>query len=83
MQPKPEAINQDKRVFVDNGQRSLIESITEKASKESLKEGVNQSELQKFTNFYLKKIKKDGWNGNFDFDTLFSRWMERAWNKAS
>ena len=83
VQPKPEAINQDKRVFVDNGQRSLIESITEKASKESLKEGVNQSELQKFTNFYLKKIKKDGWNGNFDFDTLFSRWMERAWNKAS
>lgn len=83
VQQKTEVTIQDKRDVVDNGQMSLIESIENRASKESLKDGVNHKELQTFVNFYVNKIQKEGWKGNFDFDTLFSRWMERSWKKAS
>lgn len=85
-QPQPESsitTPQDKRVFVDDSRKVIIQSITDRASKESLKEGVNHIELQKFVDFYVNKIKSDGWKGAFNFDTLFSRWMQNSWNKVS
>ena len=73
----------DQREFVDDNRKVIIKSITDRASQESLKEGVNQRELKKFVDFYVNMIKSDGWKGAFNFNTLFSRWMQNAWGKVS
>ena len=77
------SVPQDKRIYVDDSRKGIIQSITDRASKESLKEGVNHKELQKFVDFYVNKIKSDGWKGTFNFDTLYSRWLEKSWSNVS
>lgn len=56
----------------------VIQSIKDTANKEWCKDGVNRTELQKFVAFYTKKVEKDGWKGDFHFDSLFANWMSRV-----
>ena len=48
------------------------------APKEWCKDGVNRPELQKFVAFYTRKVEKDGWKGEFQFDVLLNSWMSRV-----
>lgn len=64
-----------------DNREATIQSIKDAANKEYLKGGVNMEELRKFVAFYTKKVEKDGWKGEFQFDALFTSWMSRA--KAS
>lgn len=69
---------QDVQTVVPSTKRAkLIRSITDTANKLYYKEGINQEQLRKFVNFYTRVIEKDGWNGEFRFDDLFARWMEK------
>ena len=61
-----------------NINESIIQSIKDKANQLYYQQGINQEELRKFVNFYTSKIDKDGWRGTFNFDTLFSRWMDKV-----
>lgn len=61
-----------------DGRERVIQSIKDRANEVYRQEGTNKDELKKFVSFYVGKIEKDGWKGNFNFDTLFSRWMDRA-----
>lgn len=57
---------------------AIIQSIRDAANKEHCKGIVNEGELRKFVNFYVKKIEKDGWKGDFHFDSLLANWMSRV-----
>ena len=61
-----------------DNRETTIQSIKDAANKEFRKGGVNMDELRKFVAFYTKKVEKDGWKGEFQFDTLFASWMSRA-----
>lgn len=56
----------------------VIQSIKDAANKEWCKDGVNRPELQKFVAFYTRKVEKDGWKGEFQFDVLLNSWMSRV-----
>ena len=56
----------------------VIQSIKDAANKEWCKDGVNRPELQKFVAFYTRKVEKDGWKGDFNFDSLLANWMARV-----
>lgn len=86
VQSKPESSNQNTQPamrFADDNIKRIVQSISDKANQEASKEGANINELQRFVNFYVNKIYKEGWNGTFNFDVLFSRWMEKSRCKAS
>lgn len=53
----------------------IIEEMKEAAREEYNKAGTDKEELKKFVKFYEKKIQEDGWNGAFDFDKLYERWI--------
>ena len=63
-----------------DNREAIIQSIRDAANLEYLKGGANMPELQKFVAFYTKKVEKDGWNGEFQFNVLFNSWMSRANN---
>ena len=49
------------------------------AREEYKKEDCDKKELQKFVEFWEKKIMKDGWKGgSFNFQTLYNRWLDKA-----
>ena len=63
-----------------NGNKSpeeIIEGMKTAARKEYQKPGADKEELKKFVEFYERKINEDGWNGAFDFDKLFERWLSK------
>lgn len=74
--PTPKAITQDS--YSDDGRGQVIQSIRDRANEVYRQQGTNQDELRKFVNFYTGKIEKDGWKGMFNFDILFTRWMDRV-----
>ena len=57
--------------------KDIIEFIKENARNEYRKEGANKKEIEKFVKFYTDKIDKNGWKGDFHFDTHFTKWMSR------
>ena len=61
-----------------DNREAIIQSIRDAANLEYLKGGANMDELRKFVAFYTKKVEKDGWKGEFQFDTLLANWMSRA-----
>ena len=67
-----------KQIQSCDNKEAVIQSIKAAANKEWCKDGVNRTELQKFVAFYTKKVEKDGWNGEFQFNVLFNSWMSRA-----
>lgn len=63
-----------------NGNKSpeeIIEGMKTVARKEYQKPGADKEELKKFVEFYERKINEDGWNGAFDFDKLYERWLSK------
>lgn len=61
-----------------DNREAIIQSIRDAANKEYLNGAVNVGELKKFVDFYIKKVEKDGWKGDFHFDSLFANWMSRV-----
>lgn len=64
----------------NNGNKSpeeIIEGMKTAARKEYQKPGADKEELKKFVEFYERKINEDGWNGAFDFDKLYERWLSK------
>lgn len=55
----------------------IIEGMKEVARKLYNQPGTDKEELTKFVKFYEKKIQEDGWNGAFDFDKLYERWISK------
>lgn len=53
----------------------IIEGIKTIARKIYNQPDTDKDELTKFVKFYEKKISESGWNGPFDFDKLFERWL--------
>lgn len=63
-----------------NGKKTpeeIIEGMKTVARKEYQKPGADKEELKKFVEFYERKINEDGWNGAFDFDKLYERWLSK------
>lgn len=57
---------------------AVIQSIKDAANKEWCRDGVNRTELQKFVDFYIRKVENNGWTGEFKFDSLFASWMAKV-----
>ena len=76
--PSISPASQTQECNVSTNSKEVIQSIKDNANRVYRLEGTNQDELKKFVNFYIRKIDKDGWKGTFNFDTLFSRWMDKA-----
>lgn len=55
----------------------IIEGMKEVARKLYNQPDTDKDELTKFVKFYEKKIQEDGWNGSFDFDRLYERWISK------
>lgn len=55
----------------------IIEGMKEVARKLYNQPDTDKDELTKFVKFYEKKIQEDGWNGAFDFDKLYERWISK------
>lgn len=78
--PTPQTVNTNSvNTIVDDGRKAVIQFIKDSANKEYKKEGTNQKELRKFVDYYVGKVEKDGWKGDFYFDKLFLRWMSHQW----
>lgn len=73
--PTPTATTRE--VSTSDDREQIIQSIIDKANEIRHRQDTNQEELEKFVNFYINIIKTKGWKGQFRFDTLFSRWMDR------
>ena len=72
--------NEKKPFKFHNGNKSpeeIIEGMKTVARKEYQKPGADKEELKKFVEFYERKINEDGWNGAFDFDKLYERWLSK------
>lgn len=58
---------------------SIIQSIKDNANLEWKKEGANQAEIKKCADYWITKINKDGWKGNyFDWAKMYGSWLSRA-----
>ena len=72
------SIQMEKQTLSCDKRNAVIQSIKDAANNKYQKGGVNLDELRKFVNFYTKKIEKDGWTGDFHFETHFTKWMSRV-----
>ena len=55
----------------------IIEGMKEVARKLYNQPDTDKDELTKFVKFYEKIIQEDGWNGAFNFDKLYERWISK------
>lgn len=65
-------------MVANENKEKLIDSIKGRAEELYNHEGTNREQLKRFVDFYVAKIDKEGWSGEFRFDSLFSRWMSRV-----
>lgn len=68
-----------KKQFNSKEPEDVVEEMKAAAREEYKKEDCDKKELQKFVEFWEKKITEDGWKGgSFNFQTLYNRWLDKA-----
>lgn len=64
-----------------NNPDAIIQYLKGVVNDKPLQEGVSQKEWKRFIEYYIRKVEKDGWDGEFCFEALFSRWISRMKSK--
>lgn len=56
----------------------IIENIKANARVEASLPHANIGMLKKFVEYYINRINDSGWQGNFDFNAMWSKWQKRG-----
>lgn len=59
---------------------ALIENIKANARVEASLPHANIGMLKKFVEYYINRINDRGWQGNFDFNAMWSKWQKKGLN---
>ena len=62
-----------------NGTDSILHALNEAVNNEMQKPDANRYQLNRLLGYYTKKIKRIGWDGEFKFDELYSKWLSKSY----
>lgn len=62
-----------------NGRDAILHALNEAVNNERQKPDANQYQLKRLLDYYTEKITQYGWDGKFDFDQLYSKWLSKSY----